>query len=328
MMQARTALVRIFAIGVLMACAGAAAAQQAYPSKPIRFIVPNMPGTAADILVRLLGQQLTESWGQPVIVDNRPGANNIIGTEAVSKSPPDGYTILMVNMSHVINPLVVRNPPFDAIKDFAPICTFSNSQYVLTIGPSLPVNSLQEFIAYAKSRPGQLNFATSGVASAAHLTTEILANTVGIKVQHIPYKGGGLILNDLAGGQLQMYLATALTTLPFIKTGRIKALAIAAETRSPAMPEVPTFAQAGVPGFDVKNWFGLVAPAGTPKAIIDKLSTALAKIIVMPDTLEKLASQGGDPFFSTPEQFAALMKADMARFAKVIKSANIKLIEN
>ncbi len=325
MMKFSTAVTRIVTTGLLMAIAGLAAAQQAYPSKPIRSIVPFPPGGTIDILARLIGQKLTESWGQPVIVDNRPGANMIIGTEALAKSLPDGYTIQLVNMTHVINPLVVPNLLYDTIKDFAPVSTLTNSQYVLTINFSIPANNLQEFITYAKSRPGQLNYASSGIASADHLTTEILNNMVGIMIQHIPYKGAALILNDLVGGEVQMYLATALTTLPYIKTGRIKALAISGETRVSVLPQVPTFTEAGVPGFDVKNWFGVVAPAGTPKAIVDKLSAEIAKILAMPDTRAKLASQGGEPFISTPEQFAALMKADMAMFAKIIKSANIKL---
>ena len=324
MAQACSALARIFAAGVLMALAGSAGAQQDFPNKPIRFIVATAAGSGGDLSSRLVAQKLTEIWGQPVIVDNRPGANMIVGADALAKSPPDGYTILMISSSHVINPLLVPNLPFDAIKDFAPVATITNSPYVLTVNASIPANNLQEFIAYAKSRPGQLNYASSGTGSSAHLTAEMLNSMVGITIQHVPYKVVSQILNDLAGGQVQMYLATALTTVPYITAGKIKALAIASEKRVAMLPQVPTFAEVGVP-FDVTNWFGIVAPGGTPKAIVDKLSAEVAKIITTPDTAKKLASIGGEVFIHTPEQFALLMKADMARFAKVVKSADIKI---
>ncbi len=324
MVQALSAVARMFAAGTLIALTATAGAQQAYPNKPIHFIVATAAGSGGDISSRLVAQKLAENWGQPVIVDNRPGANMIIAGEALVKSPPDGYTILMISSSHVINPLLVPNLSFDALKDVAPVATITNSPYVLTINSSIPANNLREFVEYAKSRPRQLNFASSGTGSSAHLTAEILNNMVGMTIQHVPYKVVSQILNDLAGGQVQMYLATALTTLPYITAGKIKALAVANDTRLSMLPQVPTFAEAGVT-FDVKNWFGIVAPAGTPKAIVDKLSTEIGKAIVSPDTAKKLASLGGEPFVSSPEQFAALMKADTAKFAKIIKSANIKI---
>lgn len=315
---------RILAISVCLVLAGPSAAQQTYPSKPIRIIVTTPPGSSNSILVRLIGDRLTENWGQPLVADYRPGANAIIGTETLAKSPPDGYTILLVNMSHVINPLVVPSLPFDAIRDFAAVTTITVSRFVLTVNPSIPANTLQEFIAYAKARPGQLNYPSSGIGSAVHLSTETLSNMVGIKMQHIPYKGAAPALTDLVGGQVQMYLATTLSTMPFIKTGKIRPLAISGETRVPVLPQVPTFTEAGLPGFDVKNWFGVVAPAGTPKAIIDRLAGEIARIVALPDTAQQLANQGVEPYAITPEKFAALMKADMAMFARVIKAANIK----
>lgn len=314
---------KMFAAGVLMALCGSVSAQQSYPSKSIRFIVPSTTGANRDLTARLLGQKLTESWGQQVIVDNRPGGNTIVGSDALVKAAPDGYTILLVDMTHLINPLVVANSPFDALKVFASVATVNNSPYVLTINPAIPANDLKEFIVHAKAKPGQINYGTSGIASAAHLMAEILSGVVGIKMQHIAYKGGGQVLNDLVGGQVQVYLATAITVVPYITSGRIKALAVAAETRLAALPKVPTFSEAGVPGFNVKNWNGVVAPAGTPKAIIDKLSGGIARILSMPDVKERLASLGGEPFISTPVQFTALMKADRARFAKTL--ANIEL---
>jgi len=325
MIKLADAAAQVLALSLLAAFAGSAIAQQDFPNKPIHILVSSTPGGSSDLSARLIGQKLTESWGQPVIVDNRPGANSIIAAEALAKSTPDGHTTMLVQLAHIINPLVVPNLPFDAIRDFAPVATITNSRYVLTVNFSIPANSLKEFIAYAKSRPGQLNYASSGTASAAHLTTEILSSMVGITMQHIPYKGPTQILNDLAGGQLQVYLATALSTLPYIKAGRIRAIAISGDTRLPALPEVPTFAEAGVPGFDMKNWYGFIAPGATPRPVINKMSAEIAKILTMPDTVAKLASQGGEPFITTPEQFAELMKADMARFARIIKAANIKI---
>ncbi len=318
------------AIAWLAAAVGAASAQSGavskYPTKPMRLIVASTTGASADLTGRLIAQKLTDSWGQQVIVDNRPGGNGVIAGEALVKSAPDGHTLYLMTFTHIINPLVAVNLPYDAIKDFAPVATFANSPYVLTVNVGVPVNSVPEFIAYAKARPGQLNYGSAGMASAAHLTAEILAGQIGIKMLHIPYKGGGQVLTDLVGGQLQVYLATALTTVPYINNGRIKGLAIAAEARVQALPQVPTFREAGVAGFDVKNWFGIALPAATPKAVIDKLSGEMARILGMPETLARLASQGGEPFISTPAQFAALLKADTARLAKVIKSANISLV--
>jgi tripartite-type tricarboxylate transporter receptor subunit TctC len=324
MMPASHAAGCLVAAGVLMVLAAAAGAQQSYPGKAIRFIVPSTPGANRDLTARLLGQKLTESWGQQVIVDNRPGGNTLVGSEALAKSTPDGYTLMLLDISHLINALVVPNYPYNALKVFAPVATLNNSPYVLAISPSLPVNDLKEFIAHAKTRPGQLNYGTSGVASAAHLTAEIMTGVVGIRMQHIAYKGGGQVLNDLVGGQVQMYLATAISVVPFLTTGRIKALAVAAEARLEALPKVPTFAEAGVPSFNVKNWNGLVAPLGTPKAIIDKLSGEIAAILAKPDVRDKLASLGGEPLVSTPAQFSALMQVDQARYAKILATITLE----
>ncbi len=319
-----TAAARILTVGVLMVFAGSAAAQQAYPNKPIHFITPYPPGGGTTIVARLIGQKLTESWGQQVLVDNRPGGNTIIGSEALVRSPPDGYTIMIQASNHAINPhLLVL--PYDPIKDFAPVATVSSNDYVLVVHPSVPANNLQQFIALAKSRPGQLNFASVGTGSPQHLAGELFNIMTGVRMQHIPYKGSGQILPDLIGGQVQLAFMNPLNASPHIKTGQLKAIAIAGETRLSALPQVPTFTEAGLPGFEMRNWYGVFAPAGTPKELIDKLSTEIAKIMAMPDIKEKLASQGAQPFISTPDQFAALIKADMAKFAKIIKTANVKL---
>ena len=322
-MKACTAVARIVAVGGLIGLCGPAAAQP-YPSKPIRLITPFPPGGTTTPLARLIGQKLSESWGQQVIVDNRPGGNTIIGTEALAKSPPDGHTIMVMTSAHVVNPNLLTTP-YDAIKDFAAVATLTSSEFVLAINASVPANNLQELIALAKSRPGQLNYASSSSGGTTHLAGAFFSILAGIKAQHVPYKGGGPALTDLLGGQVQMFFNTPIVFLPHFKSGRLKAIAISGEKRNSSLPQVPTFTEAGLPGFYVGYWNGVLAPAGTPKAIIDKLSAEIGRILATPDAKDKLLSQGLDPFISTPEQFAALMKADMLRFANIIKSANIKL---
>ena len=325
-MKGFNVVMRMVTLGVMMVIAGSVAAQQAFPSKPIRFIVPFPPGGSTDPVARLVGQKMTESWSQPVIVDNRPGGNTVIGTEALVKSAPDGYTILLVAPStHVVNSLLLRNLPYDSMNDFAPVATLTRSEYILAFNPSVPADNLQELVALAKSKPGELNYASSGSGTGTHLAGELFNMVAGVKIQHIPYKGSGPAVTDLIGGQVQMYLCSPAVAIPHIKSGRLKAIAVSGETRMTALPQVLTFAESGLPGFDATTWYGVLAPAGTPKPIINKLSSEMAKIVVMPDIKDKLVSQGMGPFHSGPEQFAALMKADMTRFAKVIKAANIKL---
>jgi tripartite-type tricarboxylate transporter receptor subunit TctC len=304
-----------------------APAQAPYPTRPIRFISPFAPGGSTTTMARVIGQKLTESWGQQVIVDNRPGGNTIIGTQTLARSTPDGYTIIMTTNTHVINPSLIPKLPYDPIKDFAPVGTVYSSEFVLVINASVPANNLQELIALAKSRPGQLNYATTGAGGSGHLANELMNILAGIKTQHIPYKGAGPALLDLVGGRVQIFINNPLTVIPHIKSGKVKAIAVTGEARVPALPQVPTFTEAGLPGLDVNPWFCVLAPAGTPKAIINKLSTEIARIVALPDVQEFLAQQGMKPFSSTPEQLATLMKTDMAKWAKVIKTANIKLEE-
>jgi len=318
-------LARLLALGVLMAFAGAASAQQSYPVKPIRFIVPFPPGGSTDPLARLVGQKLTEAWAQQVLVENRPGGNTIIGTDAVAKSAPDGYTILLAASTHVINSLLIRNLPYDSIKDFAPVAMLIKSEFVLILHPAVPANNLQEFIALAKSTPGKLNYATSGNGNPNHLAGEWFNMATGVKMQSVPYKGGGPAITDLIGGQVQAMFSVPVSVIPQIKAGKLKAIAVAGENRLSSLPQVPTFAEAGLPGFDPKSWQGILAPAGTPRAVIDKLAAQISKILAQRDVSEKLASQGTVPFFLGPDEFAALMQADAARFAGVIKTANIRL---
>lgn len=323
MMKLFTRAAQVVIAAVLMV--GCALAQQAYPNKPIRIIVAFPPGGGIDIVARLVGQKLAESWGQQVLVENRPGGSTVIGTEALLKSAPDGHTLLAMSSSHVTNPHLIPKLPYDAIKDFAPVTTLINTAFVLAINPSVPANNLREFIALAKSKPGQLNYSSAGNASAPHLAGELLNITAGIKLQHVPYKGGVPAVNDLLGGLVQLTIQPPIFVLSHVKAGKLKALAISGNARFSALPDVPTFAEAGLPGYDMNAWFGLLAPAGTPKAVIDKLSAEIARILVLPDIKEKLLGQGLEPFISTPEQLAALMKSDLVKYGKLIRAANIKL---
>jgi tripartite-type tricarboxylate transporter receptor subunit TctC len=309
---------------VLLAWPVVAFAQAPYPTKPIRWIVPFVPGGSTTIIARLMGQKLTESWGQQVVVDNRGGGNTIIGSEALVRAAPDGYTILQVTASHVINPSLLATP-YDAVKDFAPVGTLVTTETLFVVNPAVPANNLQELIALAKSKPGQLNFGSSGTATTNHLQIELFSIMAGIKMQHIPYKGAGPAVIDLIGGRIQLFTNNALPLTPFVKSGKIRAIAVSGESRLRSLPDVPTFTQAGMPGYDVKSWQGILAPARTPKPIIDKLSLELARILRIPEFSENLLTLGADPFVSTPQQFAELIKVDLVRYAKLIKAANIKL---
>ena len=298
-MKVFNAVVRMVTVGVLMGLAGAAFAQQAYPNRPIRFIIPYPPGGGAAVVAHLISQKLTESWGQPVIVDNRPGGNTVIGTQALLNYPSDGYTILYTSPNHVLQPLL-RTVAFDPNKDFATVGTLFSAEQVLIINASIPANNLQEFIAYAKSRPGQINYATVATGGTTHLAAEQLNIMAGLKTQQINYKGSAQVITDLVGGQVQMAFDIPQGALPHIKTGRLKALAVSGETRLATLPQVPTFTEAGLPGFNARIWFGVLARAGTQKDIIDKLSAEIARILAMPDVKEKLHSLAMDPFISTP----------------------------
>jgi len=315
---------QVFVASVCAAYVCLAAAQQPYPNKPIRIITPYAPGGSTSVMARLIGQKLTEDWGQQVLVDNRPGGNGFIGGEALVRSAPDGYTLMLITSTYIMTPLLIA-PPYDAINDVAPVATLSNYADMLVVHPSLPANTLQEFIALAKSQPGKLNYASSGTGGSTHLSTELLSMLAGIKMQHIPYKGAGQSLTDLIGGQVQVLFTTPINVLPHIMSGKLKAIAVSGETRLAALPQVPTFAEAGLPGYDVKGWNAILAPAGTPKNIVERLSVEIGKIVRMPEIKERFDSMGVAPFVSTPEQFGAMMKAETAKWAKVIKTANIKL---
>ncbi len=324
-MKCFNAVVRTLTLTVLMGLAGSVVAQQGYPDKPIRFIVPYAPGGTTTPLARLLGQKLTESWGQPVIVDNRPGAGTMIGTDAVAKASPDGYTMLFAGGSLCLIPLLLK-APYDPIKDLAPVATFSRTEFVLVVNSKLPVNDMKEFIAYAKARPGELNYATPGAGGAQHVAHELFNLVTGIKTLHIPYKGASPALTDLLGGQVQMFFSTALTAIPHIKSGRLKALGITGLSHNPGLPNVPTFNELGLSGLDqIGNWFGVMMPAGTPRDIIAKMSTEIGRYSAMPDFKQALINQGLTSFYIDAGQFAAQLQADLVRFNRIIKAANIKI---
>jgi tripartite-type tricarboxylate transporter receptor subunit TctC len=316
----------VLALGMVIGGPGIAAAQPAYPSKPIRMIVPNPPGGGVDMMGRIVGQRLSGNWGQQVIVDNRPGGHGFIGGQAVAKAAPDGYTLMAMSSTHIITPLLYP-APYDPIRDFAAVATTARSRLILAVHPSLPVRSLGEFIALAKTRPGELNYGSSGAGSTTHLAGAYFGMLTGTRLQNISYKGSGQVMNDLAGGHIQLAFAVSSPTIPHVLSGKLRAIAVSGDARLRALPQVPTFTQAGLPGFDIGGWFGVIAPAGTPKAIVDKLSNEITKVLALPDVSENIIAQGADPFPSTPERFEALMKVDTATFARIIKSANIKADE-
>ena len=312
------------ALGMLLPFAGTAFGQAAsFPSKPIRLILPYAPGGSTSVTGRLLGHKLTESWGQQVIVDNRPGGNTIIGSEALVRSPPDGYTIMMVTSTHTINPSILKTP-YDAVKDFAPVTTITRAPFALVVHSAMPVKSLREFIALAKSRPGQIDYASSGTGTSNHLAVELLSMHAGIKLNHIPYKGGGPALIDLLGGQVQLHINVPPNLIPHIKAGRLTGLAVTGDERLEALPKLPTFAEAGLPAFNPINWQGILAPAGTPKPIIDRLAAEISKALQTPEMRDKLVSLGMGAWSMPPEKFAALIRSDIGTFAKVVKAANVK----
>lgn len=311
------------AVGLLAANTGTVWAQQDYPNRPIRFIVPYSPGGSTTWTSRLVGQRLTEAWDEQVIIDNRPGASTVIGTEIAVRSKPDGYTLMYIGSALCSNHTLMKTP-YDAIKDIAPIATVSSYENLLVVHPSLPVKTLKEFIALAKARPGELNYATSSHGGSTHLAASLFNLVAKIKTTQIPYKGGGPAVVDLMGGQVQFFFSVPVNVVSIVKNGRLRALAITGDKRIATLPDVPSFAEAGMPEISLATWQGLGAPAGTPKAIIDKISAEVAKLVAAPETKEKLAVQGFEPYYNNPEQTAGLVKRDIERFGKIIKAAGIK----
>ncbi len=316
--QSASRIAAVCAMSVVSSWCGA----QGFPSKPIRFIIPYPPGGGTTVVAHLIGPKLSEMWGQPVIIDNRPGGNTIIGHDALLKLPADGHAFVMSSSTFLLNSILVK-VPYDSFKDFAPVTTLYNSEQVLTLSPKVPANTLKEMIAFAKAHPGELNYATVSSGGSTHLAAEMLNMQAGIKTQQVNYKGAGPALTDQMGGHVQLSFTAPAAAINYIKSGQLKALGISGNKRTPALPDVPTFAEAGLPGMDVTIWFGVQARAGAPKEIVDRLATDLARVIKMPDITEKMINEATEPYTMTPDAFAARMKTERATYEKIIKTANI-----
>jgi tripartite-type tricarboxylate transporter receptor subunit TctC len=302
---------------VAAACANGASAQN-YPSKPVRLIVPYAAGGGVDILGRIVAAKLTESLGVQVIVDDRAGGGTIIGSEAVAKAPPDGYTLLFTNAALTASPALNEKLPFDPVKSFAPVAMVAGSYNVLIVHPSLPVKTVKDLVALAKSKPGQLNYASGGVGSAIHLAMELFASRANIDVVHIPYKGAGPALTDVLGGQVLTMFATPVAAMPYIKTGRLRPLGVSSLKRLAFLPDVPTIAESGYPGFEVNNWYGMLAPAGTPRELVTRLNTTVNALLAMPDVKERIGALGAEPQPGTPEQFAQRVSKEVSGWTQVL----------
>lgn len=304
---------------------GAAQAAQAdFPHRPIRVVVPQPPGASTDLTARLVAQKLADALGQPVIVDNRPGAGSIIGTELVAKAAPDGYTLLVVASSITINPSLHPNLGFDPLRDLAPITQLSAFPNMLTVHPALPVKTVADLIALAKAQPGRLNYGSSGTGTGTHLSAELFKYMTGITMVHIPFKGGGQAVTALIGGQVQLNFATIPSVLPHVRSGKLRAVAVTTAKRSPAVPEIPTIAEAGVPGYDHGPWNGMLAPARTPAAIIARLNAEAAKAMHTAELKTVLNTDGAEPIGNSPQAFGAILREETAKWSKVIKAAGIK----
>ena len=323
-----------WALVIALACGIAAPAsaqsrssaqESAFPTKPVRLIVPLPPGGAVDIMARLLAARLTEPWGHPVVVDNRPGASGTIGTEIVSRAPPDGYTLAVVAITHITAPLVYRRQSYDPIGGFAPVVAISEQPFLLLVNPALPVTSVRELIAYAKSRSPTLNFTSSDTGSASHLTGELFKRMAGIEMTHIPYRASIPALTDTAAGNVPVIFVSSLPALPFIKAGRLRPLAATAGKRIPSLPDVPTIAESGLPGFSTTTWNGMLAPAGTPRRIVLSINEAVGAILRTPELRDRFLSDGTDLIAGSPEAFHAMLVAEQKRWAAVVKTMKIEV---
>ncbi|MGZ8154099.1 MAG: Bug family tripartite tricarboxylate transporter substrate binding protein [Burkholderiales bacterium] len=317
---------RVFAIGAILYAALAFAQQPPYPAKPIKMIMPFPAGGPTDILGRLLGQKLTEAWGQNVVIDNRPGGGGMIGSNLAAKSPPDGYTLFLGGITTLaLAPYLQKNLQYDPLKDFQPVSQTTISPLLLMVHPSLPVKSVKEFVALAKARPGQINYASSGPGGSGHLAGELFKYVTRTDLVHVPYRGAPPALMDLAAGQVQTMFGTMLASVPLIRNGKLRAIAVTGPKRSIAVPDVPTFAESGLPSYDASSWNGILVPAGTPRPIVERLSAEIVKIMHTPGVLDRLAADGPVPVGNSPEAFAAMIKAEQAKWSKVIREANIRI---
>ncbi len=311
------------ALALAAACFAGAAPAQTYPGKPVRIVVPFAPGGGSDFIARFIAQRLTESFGKQVVVENKPGAGGVIGIEAGIKSPADGYTLVLIASSYTVNPAVYKIH-FDPLADITPIIQISQGPLVAVVRPSLPVKTTRELIALAKAKPGQINFASSGQGSIIHLATELFDSMAGVKMSHVPYKGTGPALTDTLGGQTDVFFSSTATAMPHIQAGKLRAIAVTTAKRIPALPDVPTVAESGVPGYDVVLWHGLIGPKGLPRAVVERINGDVTKVLQLKETAEQLKSDGVAPAGGTPEQFGAQIEKEIKIWKKVAVEAGIK----
>lgn len=312
----------VLAIAVLLGALSSRA--QDYPSHTIRFIVPFGAGGPTDVFTRAIAEEMRKELNQPYMLDNRPGAGTIIGTAEAARAAPDGYTLLMVSATQTTVETLSPNKPYKLMRDFVPVASLMNSELVMVVHPSLPVNNLAEFIALAKAKPGSLNYASSGVGSNYHMAAELVKNLAGIDIVHLPYKGSTGARNDIIAGQVDMMFDSVPTMAPMIETGRVKPLGTSGRVRSLALPNVPTLAEAGIPGYEATIWLGVMAPVGTPQAIVDRLNAEIGKILARPDIAAAWRAQGANPMIMRPDEFGGYMRSEIERWAKVIKANGIK----
>jgi tripartite-type tricarboxylate transporter receptor subunit TctC len=314
--------VRFFTVVFLLAC-GQVWGQSEYPTRPVKIVVPSPPGGGTDIVARVLAQHYSKALGQPFFVENKPGAGNMIGIEFVAHSPGDGYTLLLVASTLALNSVLYKKVPYDPVRDFAPITIAATAPNVLIVNTALPVRSLAEFIALAKSKPGALSYGTPGIGTSPHLSMELLKSMAGIDLQHVPYRGTAAAVTDLIGGQIAATFANALTAKPQVDSGRVRALAVSGPKRIEALPAVPPVADAGVPGYEAMQWYGMAAPAGTPAPVIARLNAEAVKALQSDEMKEKLALDGAQPVGSTPAEFAALIRSELDKWTRVARAAEI-----
>ena len=318
-------MVRIASLSLALVLPLLAAAQEGYPSKPVRIVVPYPAGGVADLLPRVVGEKLSQKWGQPVVIDNKPGASGNIGMAEAGRAAPDGYTLVLAPTGNLtVNQSLFANLPFDVARDFTPVTLLAQSPNVLVVHPSVPAKSLRELVDYAKANPGKLNFASPGEGSGAHLAGELLNLEAGIRTTHVPYKGMAPAVNDLLGGNVQMMFAGVSSALQHVKGGKLVALAVASPRRNPQLPDVPTVAESGLPGFDVTSWYGIVVRSGTPPGVVQKIRRDMAEALQAGDVQSRLAGLGLEPVGNTPEEFAALIRAETQKWGDIVKKAGIK----
>jgi tripartite-type tricarboxylate transporter receptor subunit TctC len=311
------------AAGVLLALAAPATAQSDYPNRPVRLIIPFPPGGSNDVVGRMIGTQLSDKLGKQVIIDNRAGAGGVVGTEIASKAPADGYTLLVISLAHAVNPWLYKLP-YDPVKDFAPIGVMGSGPNVVVVHPSLPVNSIKDLIALAKKQPGELQYASAGIGSFQHLGGELFKLEAGVDILHVPFKGGGPAMIDVVGGHTKVMFSSLVQTTPHIKTGKLRALGVGSKDRSKVLPDVPSVAEAGVPTYEAVNWWGIVAPAGTPQPIIDKVHAALIAAQDSSDVEKQFANEGAVVVKKSPAEFGAFMVSEMNKWELVVKKGGIK----